>query len=144
MIHYTCVYIRMGWGLLRLGTLADGGNARGVGTPGAHAAKAPSPFEYIHTHSVSGMRWSILANAPINFGECACPFYRMHQSILANIYMRFQGTLYILHFPYMISFLLFSFIPGYGHGSFRFVGDQEMIIPESLGEIYRFRMSKRI
>ena len=85
MIHHTCVHIRAGWKTLRLGTRADGGKAMGVGTPGAHAAKASSPLEYIHMYSVSCMRWSILANAPIHFGECACPFYRMRLSILANI-----------------------------------------------------------
>ena len=58
---------------------------RGLGTPGAHAAKAPSPLEYIHMYNVSCMRWSILANAPVHFGECACPFYRMRLSILANV-----------------------------------------------------------
>ena len=83
MIHNTCVYIRAGWGFLRLGT-PRGGRAR------AQAAKAPSPCEYIHMYSVSCMRWSILANAPIHFGECACPFYRMRLSILANV-SRYSG-----------------------------------------------------
>ena len=98
MIHYTCVYIRVGWRLLRRGPL--GFPPQG----GSRAAKASSPLEYIHMYSVSCMRWSILANAPIHFGECAYPFYRMRQSILANI--RFQGTLDILHFQDTLSFFI--------------------------------------
>ena len=73
MIHHTCVYIAA-W--------APGFPARGKGS---RAAKAPSPLEYIHMYSVSCMRWSILANAPIRFGECASPFCRMRLSILANV-----------------------------------------------------------
>ena len=61
MIHYTCVYIRAGWRLF---------------------AKAPSPLEYIRMYGVSCMRWSILANAPVHFIECACLFWRTSYSIL--------------------------------------------------------------
>ena len=80
--------------------------APGFPAPGkvSRAAKVPSPLEYIHMYSVSCMRWSILANSPIHFGKCACPFHRPRQSILANI--RFQGTLDILHFPDTISFFI--------------------------------------
>ena len=92
MIHHTCVYIRAGWRLLRLGT------PLGRGTPGAHAAKASSPLEYIHMYNVSCMRWSILANAPIHFGECAYPFYRMRQSILANV-SRYSGIQVFTGYP---------------------------------------------
>ena len=59
---HACEYIRVGWGLLRRGP-------RGSQPPG----KGP-------------MRWSILGNAPIHFGECADPFYRMRLSILANVF----------------------------------------------------------
>ncbi len=79
-------YIRAGWRLSR----PKAPWARGLGTPGAHAAKAPSPLEYIHMYGVSCMRWSILANAPVHFGECANPFYRMRLSILANV-SRYSG-----------------------------------------------------
>ena len=51
----------------------------------AHAAKAPSPPEYIHMNTVSCMCWPISANAPVHFVECACPFYRMRLSVLANV-----------------------------------------------------------
>ena len=43
----------------------------GAGNPGGHAAKAPSPLEYIHTYGASCIRWSILANAQIHCIECA-------------------------------------------------------------------------
>ena len=49
-----------------------------------------SGLEYIHMYGVSFMLWSILANAPIHFGKCACPFYRMRQSILSNV-SRYSG-----------------------------------------------------
>ena len=76
---YMCIYSS---GLGAFAAWAPGAPAPGKGS---RAAKAPSPLEYIHMYGVSCMRWSILANAPIHFGECACPFYRMRQSILANI-----------------------------------------------------------
>ena len=81
---YMCIYTS------GLGAFAARDPFPGAGAPGAHAAKAPSPLEYIHMYSVSCMRWSILANAPIHFGECAYPFYRMRQSILANV-SRYSG-----------------------------------------------------
>ena len=62
----------------------------GGGRAQAHAAKASSPLEYIHMYSVSCMRWSILANAPINFDECGCPFYQMRLYVLANV-SRYSG-----------------------------------------------------
>ena len=107
MIHYTCVYIRVGWRLLRRGP--PGFPPQG----GSRAAKASSPLEYIHMYNVSCMRWSFLANAPIHFDECAYPFYRMRQSILANI--RFQVPLISCIFQIRFHFSLFSFIPGSGY-----------------------------
>ena len=92
MIHYTCVYIRVGWRLLRRGPL--GFPPQG----GSRAAKASSPLEYIHMYNVSCMRWSFLANAPIHFGECAYPFYRMRQSILANV-SRYSGIQVFTRYP---------------------------------------------
>ena len=89
MIHYTCVYIRMGWGLLRRGPPGSHPPWRSRHQPGSRAAKVSSPLEYTHMYSVSCMRRSILANAPIHFGECASPFYRMRQSILANASVHF-------------------------------------------------------
>ena len=82
MIHYTCVYIRAGWGLLRLGTLSRG---LGAGSPGPTPQKPPARSN-IHTcivyHACAGpfwrMRQSILANAPIYFGEFL---------ILSNVFM---------------------------------------------------------
>ena len=103
MIHHTCVYIRV---------------ARdpfpGAGDPGAHAAKVPSPLEYIHMYSVSCMRWSILANEPIHVGECACPFCRMRLSFLAKgvfvnyiytycLYHMYSVPLIFRHQPYVNS-----------------------------------------
>ena len=79
MIHHTCVYIRVGWGLLRRGP-------RGSQPPG----KGPEPqkppartniYTCIVYHACAGpfwrMRQSILANAPVHFIECACLFWRM-------------------------------------------------------------------
>ena len=79
MIHHTCVYIRVGWGLLRRGP-------RGAQPPG----KGPEPQKpparsNIYTcmvyHACAGpfwrMRQSILANAPVHFIECTCLFGRV-------------------------------------------------------------------
>ena len=79
MIHHTCVYIRMGWGLLRRGP-------RGPQPPG----KGPEPQKpparsnictCMVYHACAGpfwrMRQPILANAPIHFIECAHLFWRM-------------------------------------------------------------------
>ena len=71
MIHHTCVYIRVGWGLLRLGTLS-----RGLGPPGR-----------IYTHL-----WCIM-HALVHFGECANPFWRMRQSFLSNAPIYFSACL---------------------------------------------------
>ena len=63
MIHYTCVNIRAGWGLLRRGP--------------AHS----NIYTCIVHHACAGpfwrMRQSILANAPVLFIECAYLFWRM-------------------------------------------------------------------
>ena len=72
MIHHTCVYIRAGWGLLRLGTLS-----RGLGPPGPTPQKPPAHsniYTCIVYHACAGpfwrMRQSISSNAPVYFGEC--------------------------------------------------------------------------
>ena len=90
MIHYTCVYIRAGWRLLRLGTLS-----RGLGTLGPMPQK-PSAHSNIYTckvyHACAGpfwrMRQSILANAPVHFIECACLFWRMSYFIPHFYYIK--------------------------------------------------------
>ena len=45
--------------------------------PGSPPQNPPNPRECAHT--LCSM------HAPVHFGECACPFYRMRLSILANV-----------------------------------------------------------
>ena len=91
MIHYTCVYIRMGWGLLGVDLRASHPPGVPAITPGPEAQKPPARsniYTCIVYHACAGpfwrMRQSILANAPIHFIECAYLFYRMRLSILSN------------------------------------------------------------
>ena len=63
MIHYTCVYIRVGWGLLRRGPRER-----------VPSRKSPQPAR-IYTHV-----WCIM-HTLVHFGECANPFWRMRQFI---------------------------------------------------------------
>ena len=77
---YMCIYSS---GLGAFAAWAPGAPAPGKGS---RAAKAPSPLEYIHMYGVSCMRWSILANAPIHFIECAYLFWRMSYFIQLSFY----------------------------------------------------------
>ena len=96
MILRTCAFIPASLGFLQRGP--PGLPAHG---PGGPELKTPSPLEYIPMYGVSCMRWSILANAPIHFGEFACSFYQMSLSMLATVsrysgipVFRYSGTWY--------------------------------------------------
>ena len=109
---YMCIYSN---GLGAFAAWAPGFPAPGKGS---RAAKAPSPLEYIHMYGVSCMRWSILANAPIHFGECANPFYRMRLSILANVlfYSIIIFIILLLWYHYIIMLLIyFLYVVSFWH-----------------------------
>ena len=108
MIHHTCVYIRVGWGLLRRGP-------RGSQPPG----KSPEPqkppacsniYTCIVYHACAGpfwrMRQSILANAPIHFIECAYLFWRMSYFIQLSLLLFYYYVIIMLltYFLYVVSF----------------------------------------
>ena len=108
----------MGWRLWRRGPLGFPTPWRSRHQPGSRAAKASSPLEYIHMYGVSCMRWSILANAPIHFGECANPFYRMRLSILANVlfYSIIIIIILLLWYHYIIMLLIyFLYVVSFWH-----------------------------
>ena len=107
---YMCIYS------CGLGAFAARDPLLGAGAPGAHAAKAPSPLEYIHT---------CIMHALVHFGECANPFWRMRQSILSNapIYLceyivlcNIFTSISFYYYVIIISlFYLFAFLYVVGH-----------------------------
>ena len=77
MIHYTCVYIRVGWGLLR----------RGPRGPRGPRERVPSQPARICTHV-----WCIM-HALIHFGKCANPFFRM------RLFWRMSWGIRVFRYP---------------------------------------------
>ena len=80
MIHYTCPYIQVGWGLLRRGP--RGSQPRGNGPEPQKPPARSNIKTCIVYHACTGPFWrtrqTILADAPIHF----C---RMRLSVLANV-----------------------------------------------------------
>ena len=106
--HHNCVYIQMGWRLLRRGP--------GPGPPGGPEPQKPPARMNICTcivyHACAGpfwrMRQSILANAPIHFIECAYLFWRMSYLIQLSL---------LLFYYYVIIMLLGTILRNVSCGS---------------------------
>ena len=96
MIHHTCVYIRTGWRLLRLGTPPG----PGAGNPWDPRRKSLQPTR-IYSHV-----WCIM-HVLVHFGECASPFLRMRLSILSNAPVYFCECLILFYaFTYLYAFYI--------------------------------------